>query len=273
MGSAASCLTVPVESAPERQTKSLPRRWSSAAWQEEKLAPQLSPMLFLQPDDAPRDAGDDERWRALDEELTAEKHEYCRTRRRGRHGWRSSRRRSSADGTSGRRRRRDGASRSRRSPSLPRRRSRTPAQCCCRRCSAAARIAATRRRRRCRPSTVARALARPSVRPAARRSVARALPRVARSARGTAAAASCRSAATGPPLCRRLSACRALPSARLCSTTCRRRRGRRSRSSRRESAVRYPLSESCRTCSSNTPPRRAHFSHTRPPPFPPHFAP
>jgi len=27
----------------------------------------------LQPDDAPRDAGDDERWRALDEELTAEK--------------------------------------------------------------------------------------------------------------------------------------------------------------------------------------------------------
>lgn len=72
MGSAAGCLTVPVESAPERQ-KSLPRRWSSAAWQEEKLAAQLSPLLFLQPDDAPRDADDDERWRALDEELTAEK--------------------------------------------------------------------------------------------------------------------------------------------------------------------------------------------------------
>ena len=73
MGSAASCLTVPVESAPERQTKSLQRRWSSAAWQEEKLAAQLSPLLYLQADDAPRDAGDDERWRALDEELTAEK--------------------------------------------------------------------------------------------------------------------------------------------------------------------------------------------------------
>lgn len=73
MGSAATCLTVPVESAPERQTKSLPRRWSSAAWQEEKLAAQLSPLLFLQPDDAPRDADDDERWRALDEELTAER--------------------------------------------------------------------------------------------------------------------------------------------------------------------------------------------------------
>ena len=73
MGSASSCLTVPVESAPERQTKSLQRRWSSAAWQEEKLAAQLSPLLYLQADDAPRDAGDDERWRALDEELTAEK--------------------------------------------------------------------------------------------------------------------------------------------------------------------------------------------------------
>ena len=77
MGSAATCLTVPVESAPERQTKSLaprPRRWSSAAWQEEKLAKPLSPLLYLQhPDDAPRDAGDDERWRALDEELTAAK--------------------------------------------------------------------------------------------------------------------------------------------------------------------------------------------------------
>ena len=77
MGSAATCLTVPVESAPERQTKSLaprPRRWSSAAWQEEKLAKPLSPLLYLQhPDDAPRDAGDDERWRKLDEELTAAK--------------------------------------------------------------------------------------------------------------------------------------------------------------------------------------------------------
>ena len=73
MGSASSCLTVPAESAPERQTKSLQRRWSSAAWQEEKLAAQLSPLLYLQADDAPRDAGDDERWRALDEELTAEK--------------------------------------------------------------------------------------------------------------------------------------------------------------------------------------------------------
>ena len=231
MGSAASCLTVPAESAPERQTKSLPRRWSSAAWQEEKLAAQLSPLLYLQPDDAPRDAGDDERWRALDEELTAEKARVL-SNSSARPAWLA---KQPAEvqrrWDERRRRRRDGASRSRRSPSLPRRRSRTPAQCCCRRCSAAARIAATRRRRRCRPSTVARALARPSARPAARRSVARALPRVARSARGTAAAASCRSAATGPPPCRRLSACRALPSARLCSTTCRRRRGRRSRSS------------------------------------------
>lgn len=74
MGSASSCLTVPVESVSERHAKPIaprPRRWSSAAWQEEKLAKPLSPLLYL--DDAPRDAGDDERWRKLDEELTAAK--------------------------------------------------------------------------------------------------------------------------------------------------------------------------------------------------------
>ena len=72
MGTGSSCLTVPVESASERQTTSLAplrQRWSSAAWQEENLAPPLSPLLYLQPDGA--DA--DERWRALNAETVEAK--------------------------------------------------------------------------------------------------------------------------------------------------------------------------------------------------------
>ena len=234
MGSAAAYLTVPVESAPERQTGgAAPTALEFRRLARGELAAQLSPLLYLQPDDAPRDAGDDERWRALDEELTAEKARVL-SNSSARPAWLAKqpadvqRRWDDAVGAGGGRRLAVKTLTVAPAPAQP---------------DAGAVLLQTVLRRRSHsghasPSTlsppVARALARPSARPAARRFAARARPRVARSARGTAAVASCRSAATDPPPCRRLSACRALPSARLCSTTCRRRRGRRSRSSRRE---------------------------------------